>query len=170
MQFQLEHLKCRDDHLHFRSFSHTWSHGLQDTNTSKCNLHQFEYIWSLNLNSLSNQLQLKCDKLKLNHINTINIIMCLCIVPYVDHFVCIVCSNRGGAGTRDHPLRWRPRYRNLVSKASSPPLIMSIKTHLPLYLLCMNRMITLCRFLPHSWTHILCMAYHLVTVVRKPQP
>ena len=79
-------------------------------------------IWSLNLNSLSNQLQLKCDKLKLNHINTINIIMCLCIIPYVAHFVCIVCSDRGEAETRDHPLRWRPRYRNLVSEASSPPL------------------------------------------------
>ena len=33
--------------------------------------------------------------------------------------------------------------------------------------LCMNRMITL-SILPHSQTHILCMAYHLVTVVSKP--
>ena len=35
--------------------------------------------------------------------------------------------------------------------------------------LCMNRMITLLSILPHSLTHILCMAYHLVTVVSKPQ-
>src|SRR3954469_11227140 len=41
------------------------------------------YIWSLNLNSFSNQLQLKCDKLKLDHINTINIIMCLSIALYL---------------------------------------------------------------------------------------
>src|SRR3954468_2436526 len=48
------------------------------------------YIWSLNLNSFSNQLQLKCDKLKLDHINTINIIMCLSIATYLC-FDCFVC-------------------------------------------------------------------------------
>src|SRR3954469_3761075 len=45
--------------------------------------HNLNYIWSLNLNSFSNQLQLTCDKLKLDHINTINIIMCLSIALYL---------------------------------------------------------------------------------------
>ena len=84
---------------------------------------------------------------------------------------CLFCLlDRRATGIGGHPLRWRYRYRTSSARqAAPPPLIMSIKTQFPLFLLWMNRMITLCRFLLHSWTHILCMAYHLVTVVSKPQ-
>ena len=59
---------------------------------------------------------------------------------------------------------------NLVSKASKPPFDHVDKYPFPSQSrLCMNRMITLLSILPHSWTHILCMTYHLVTVVSKPQ-
>ena len=119
LQFQLEQLKCTYDHLHFRSLSHIWSLGLQNTNTSKGNLDQFEYIWSLNLNSFSNQLQLKCDKLKLDHIITINIIMCLSIAFYLSWLLCLI--DRSATGFGGHPLRWRPRYRISSARQAAPP-------------------------------------------------
>src|ERR1043165_7544518 len=64
------------------------------------------------------------------------------------------CENQGVTTcnrNRRPPPSLKTPLSNLVSKASSPPpLIMSIKTHFRPHLLCMIRMITLCRFLPYS--------------------
>ena len=49
------------------------------------------------------------------------------------------------------------------------PLIMSIKSQFPLSLAYACLGDHLVSILPHSWTHIRCMTYHLVTVVSKPQ-
>ena len=120
----------------------------------------------------SNQLQLTCEKLNLDHINTIHIMwqhkhVLQHFIKFIPWFLCLL--DRLATGTGGHPLCWRHHYRTSSARQAAPPLIMSIKTQFPLFLLCMFRMITLCRFLPPSWTHILCMAYHLVTVVSKPQ-
>jgi len=85
-------------------------------------------------------------------------------------YVCHVYPDRSGAGIGGQPLCWRHRYRTSSARQATPPLIMLIKTHFPLSLsYALIRMITLLSFLPHSWTHIRCMTYHLVTVVSKPQ-
>ena len=145
---------------------HTYDHlGYKIQILANATWHNLNYIWSLNLNSFSNQLQLRCDKLKLDHIITINIIMCLSIAFYLPWLLCLL--DRRATGIGDHPLRWRYCYRTSSARQAAPPLIMLIKSHFPLLPLCMIRMVTLYRFLPHSWTHILCMAYHLVIVVSK---
>ena len=56
--------------------------------------HNLNHIWSLNLNLLSNQLQLTCCKFNQGHINTImdNIIICVSIALnlFLDCFVCSI--------------------------------------------------------------------------------
>ena len=106
------------------------------------------------------QMTLQPTSFKWNctHIATMNITLqqwsCECTL-YFMLILCLPClSNRSGAGTGGHPLRWRHCCVNPLGKASNPPLIMSIKNHFPLSLAYeLSRMITLLSILPHSWTH-----------------
>ena len=116
---------------------------------------------ALILNGIANTLQPWTSHYNLYHV--------FVHFNYVDPLIAML-SNRSGAGTRGHPLRWRHRYRTSSARQVTPPLIMSIKTHFPLSLAyAWIGWSPWCRFLPHSWTHILCMTYHIVTVVSKPQ-
>ena len=72
------------------------------------------------------------------------IVHCTYLAPLI-----VVCRKKWNRNRRLPPSLKTP-ILNLVRKASNPPFIMSIKTQFPLFRLCMNRMITLCRFLPHS--------------------
>ena len=139
-------------------------------NSSKCpygfNLNSnLRYIckWLCNwllLNGTANTLWPWTSHYNIDHV----LEHCIIFIPWL---LCLL--DRRATGIGGHPLRWRHRYRTSSARQATPPLIMSIKTQFPLFLLCMIRMITLCRFLPHSWTHILCMAYHSITIVSKPQ-
>ena len=125
MPLQLEPCKHTTLYLHFRGISYAFPIRFNLIKHHLCNIVKFEFIcgfWICKFNC-NYHIWMECSTHQYHEHHHIQLIMCLCIVPYVDHFVCIVCSDRSGAGTRDHPLRWRPRYRNLVSKASSPPPI-----------------------------------------------
>ena len=99
----------------------------------------FEPKWSHNGNYNMINLEFICGvwickfKLQIPHLNwntfhirshtlSFNLQPCDCAL-YLYWSLCLHCllSNRRATGIRGHPLRWRPRYRNLVSKASSPP-------------------------------------------------
>ena len=95
-------------------------------------------------------LQLASFKWNCQHIVTMNItttilIMCLSIALYLS-LDCFVCSIDVQPEPEATPFVEDPVIETSLARQATPPLIMSIKTQFPLFLLCMNRMITLCRF------------------------
>ena len=78
------------------------------------------------------------------------IVLCL----YIDHFVCIVFYRIEVEPEPEITPPLKIPCTTHVSKASKPPLIMSIKSHFPLSpAYALFRMITMITFLPHRWTH-----------------
>src|ERR1043165_5200782 len=108
-------------------------------------------MWSLNL-----QIHLQYASLKWNcfthqkhihQVSTFNHVIVHCIYFATLFVVCRVDVQPESEAT---PFVEDTVIETSSARQAAPPLIISIKTHFPLYLLCMNRMITLCRFLPHS--------------------
>ena len=129
----------------------------------------FEFKFEVHLQMT---LQLTSFKWNCQHIVTMNITLqcwsCALALHYIyPLFDCLL--DRRATGIGGHPLHWRYCYRTSSARKATPPFDHVDKNPFPSQSrLCMNRMITL-SILLHSWTHILWMACHLVTVVSKPQ-
>src|ERR1041385_1095911 len=96
-------------------------------------LAKLNHIWSLNLNSFSNQLQLTCCKLNIDHISTIPCFILECALQcdvYTLLSRCLLLLDRSIAGRSSCFFEeWHPP--SLDNKASKPHLIISIKTQFP---------------------------------------
>src|ERR1041385_5590614 len=93
----------------------------------------FKNIWSLNLNSFSNQLQLTCCKLNIDHISTMPCFILECALQcdvYTLLSRCLLLLDRSIAGRSPCFLR-RVTPPSLDNKASKPPLIISINPQFP---------------------------------------
>ena len=86
--------------------------------------YNLNYIWSLNLNSFSNQLQLTWCKWNLDHLNAIHIIwQHNHVLEHCNLFMLwLLCllSNRRATGIGGHPLRWRHFYRISSARQATP--------------------------------------------------